>query len=90
MLGRKAIKKYLDRKISSNQYQLKYKCVAYYLKLPYIDNFLQLWNFWNFASYFSYKDPIPDNLKSFLVYKFTCASCSFSYIGETGLVFLNI
>ena len=34
-------------------------------------------------NYFSYKDPIPDDLKSFLVYKFTCASCSFSYIGET-------
>ena len=34
-------------------------------------------------SYFSYKDPIPDDLKSFLVYKFTCASCSSSYIGET-------
>ena len=32
---------------------------------------------------FSYKDPIPDNLKSFLVYKFTCASCSSNYIGET-------
>ena len=32
---------------------------------------------------FSYKDPIPDDLKSFLVYKFTCASCSSSYIGET-------
>ena len=34
-------------------------------------------------NYFSYKDPILDNLKSFLVYKFTCASCSSSYIGET-------
>ena len=34
-------------------------------------------------NYFSYKDPIPDDLKSFLVYKFTCASCSSSYIGET-------
>ena len=34
-------------------------------------------------NYFSYKDPIPDDLKSFLVYKFTCASCSFGYIGET-------
>ena len=33
-------------------------------------------------SYFSYKDPIPDHLKSFLVYKFTCASCSSGYIGE--------
>ena len=24
---------------------------------------------------FSYKNPIPNDLKSFLVYKFTCASC---------------
>ena len=35
-------------------------------------------------NYFSYKDPIPDDLESFLVYKFTCASCSSSCIGETG------
>ena len=34
-------------------------------------------------NYFSYKDPIPNDLKYFLVYKFTCASCSSSYIGET-------
>ena len=34
-------------------------------------------------NYFSYKDPIPDNLKSFLVYKFTYVGCSSSYIGET-------
>ena len=34
-------------------------------------------------NYFSYKDPIPNDLKSFLVYKFTCASCSPIYIGET-------
>ena len=34
-------------------------------------------------NYFSSKDPIPNDLKSFLVYKFTCASCSFSYIGES-------
>ena len=31
---------------------------------------------------FSYKDSIPNDLKHFLVYKFPCASCSFSYIGE--------
>ena len=34
-------------------------------------------------NHFSYKDPIPDDLKSFLVYKFTCASCSSSYICKT-------
>ena len=33
--------------------------------------------------FFSYKDPILNDLKSFLVHKFTCASCSSSYIGET-------
>ena len=32
--------------------------------------------------YFSNKDPIPNDLKSFLVYKCTCASCSSSYIAE--------
>ena len=34
-------------------------------------------------NYFSYNDPIPNDLKSFLVSKFTCASCSSSYIGKT-------
>ena len=34
-------------------------------------------------NYFSYKNPIPNDLKSFLVYKFTCTSCSSRYIGET-------
>ena len=33
-------------------------------------------------NYFSYKDPVPDDLKSFLVYRFTCAHCGSSYIGE--------
>ena len=34
-------------------------------------------------NYFSNKDPIPDDLKSFLVYKFTSISCSSTYIDET-------
>ena len=33
--------------------------------------------------FFPYKDQIPDNFKYFLVYKFTCASCNSSYIGQT-------
>ena len=37
--------------------------------------------------YFSHKNPILDDLKSFLVYKFTCASCCSSYIGGTCLHF---
>ena len=34
-------------------------------------------------NYFWYKDPIPDDLKSFLVYRFTCGRVSSSYIGKT-------
>ena len=34
-------------------------------------------------NYFSYKDPISNDVKSFIIYKFTCASCSSDYIGET-------
>ena len=37
-------------------------------------------NSFKIKNYFSYKDPIPGDLKSFLVYKFTCASCGSSYI----------
>ena len=33
--------------------------------------------------YLVYEDLIPNDLKSFLVYKFTYGSCSSSYIGET-------
>ena len=47
-------------------------------------NFSKLdFNLLKIKNYFSYKDPIPDDLKSFLVYKFPHASCSSSYIGET-------
>ena len=34
-------------------------------------------------SYFSYKDPISDDVKSFLVCKFIWVSCSSSYIGKS-------
>ena len=46
-------------------------------------NIKLVFNSFKVKNYFSYKDPIPNYLKSFLVYKFTCASCSSSYIGET-------
>ena len=46
-------------------------------------NIKLVFNSFKIKNYFSYKDPIVDGLKSFLVYKFTCASCSSSYIGET-------
>ena len=46
-------------------------------------NIQLVFNSFKIKNYFSYKDPIPDDLKSFLVHKFTCANCSSSYIGET-------
>ena len=46
-------------------------------------NIKLVFNSFKIKNNFSYKDPIPDDLKSFLVYKFTCASCSSSYIDET-------
>ena len=32
---------------------------------------------------FSVKDPVPLDLRSCVVYKFSCAGCNASYIGET-------
>ena len=46
-------------------------------------NFNLVFTSFKIKNYFSYKHPIPDDLESLLVYKFTCASCSSGYIGET-------
>ena len=35
------------------------------------------------ASLFSTKDKVPYGLKSYVVYKFLCAGCNASYVGET-------
>ena len=32
---------------------------------------------------FSVKDPVPVELRSNVVYKFTCATCNSCYVGET-------
>ena len=42
-----------------------------------------VFTFLKIKNYFSYKDIIPNDMKSFLVYKFTCASCNANYDGET-------
>ena len=46
-------------------------------------NIRLVFNSFKIKNCFPYKDPITNDLKYFLVYKFTCASCSSSYIGET-------
>ena len=42
-----------------------------------------VFNSFKIKNYFLYKDLIPNDLKSYLVYKFTCVNCSFSYVGKT-------
>ena len=92
----KVIKKYLYYNFSSNQNQLKDKSNVDYFKLTYIGNLshhIKNKIFRNFAKSFVKKINIKlvfnsfkiknHDLKSFLVYKFTCASCSSSYIGES-------
>ena len=46
-------------------------------------NITLVFNSFKIKNYFPYKDQIPNDLKSFLVYKFNCANCSSNYIGET-------
>ena len=41
-------------------------------------------------NFFSFKDPIPDALKSLVVYQFTCAGCNSHYIGETSRHFIGV
>ena len=91
----KVIKKYLHYKFSSNQTQLKDKSDVYYFKLPYIRNLshhiknkiLKLCKEFckeNFNTKLVFNlFEIRNDLKYFLVYTFTCASCSSSSIGET-------
>ena len=46
-------------------------------------NYKLVFTSFKIKSYFSYKDPILDDLKFFLVYKFICASFSSTNIGKT-------
>ena len=50
-------------------------------------NIKLVFNSFKIKNYFSYKDPIRNDFKSCLVYKFTCASCSSSYIVKTSCHF---
>ena len=38
---------------------------------------------------FSYKDPLPFHLKSFITYKLICANCKVCYVGETTRQFIT-
>ena len=40
------------------------------------------------GSFFSFKDKVPLNARSLVLYKFTCSSCNSAYIGKTKRHFL--
>ena len=44
---------------------------------------MSMFSSFKIKNFFSFKDPIPDALKSLVVYQFTCAGCNSRYIGET-------
>ena len=46
-------------------------------------NFKLVFTSHKIKSLFSFKDTIPSDLKSLVVYKFVCAGCNSCYIGET-------
>ena len=48
-----------------------------------------IFNSFEIKNYFPHKHPISNDLKTFLGYKFTCATCTSSYICETCLHFKN-
>ena len=50
-------------------------------------NIKLVFNSFKIKNYFEYKDLIPNDFKSFLLYIFPCASCSSSCIGETSCHF---
>ena len=91
----KVIKKYIDHRFSSNHNQLmtfvtlNYHILATFcpiLKIHFVKKSFKIklvFNSFKIKSYFSNKDPIPDDLNSFLVRTVNCASCSSTFIGET-------
>ena len=52
-------------------------------------NIKLVFNSFKIKNYYSYKDLIPNDLKSVLVYKRNCASCRSNYIGKTCRHFKN-
>ena len=70
---------YIGKFSTFTQSKIKHLCETFcketYVTLVFSSN--------KIASFFTIKDKIPGALKSFVVYKFTCANCNVSYVGET-------
>ena len=73
----------LNYQISATFHAILKICLRNFAKSRGNFNIKLVFNSLKIKKYFSYKDPFADDLKSFLLYKFTYASCSSGYIGET-------
>ena len=84
----------LKHKSGIHYFKLPYICnLSHHIKINFSkickefckenSNIKLVFNSFKVKNYFSYNDPVPNDLKSFLVYKFACVSCSSCYIGET-------
>ena len=50
---------------------------------PQIDLNIIFENSLSIGSFFRYKDTIPELVRSYVVYKYSCAQCSATYVGES-------
>ena len=64
--------------------QLKNGLTKYYPQLNF--NFIHT-NSFKISSFFHYKDRLPSELRSSVVYCFACSSCKAEYIGSTSRAF---
>lgn len=75
---------YLGEVSKKLQQQLKNGLTKFYPQLNF--NFIHT-NSFKISSFFHYKDRLPSELRSSVVYCFTCSSCRAEYIGSTSRAF---
>ena len=76
---------YVSLPFSSNSNNLKRELLTVLTKLyPYVDFRFVFKNPLSIGSLFSFKDTLPELMRSSIIYKFTCPKCNFgTYIGCT-------
>ena len=70
---------YIDKFCKFAQYKIK-RLYETFCKETYVTF---VFSSTKIVSFFAIKDNIPSALNSFVVYKFACANCNVSYVGET-------
>ena len=71
---------FFGKKSDALKIELKFLLHKYF---PEIDFYVCFKNNFQIKSFFQYKDVLPHALRSSLIYKFSCETCSHQYIGST-------